>query len=64
MMHKRLYRSDNNRVWLGVLGGLGEYLNVDPTLLRVIFVIFGVFTNIVALIIYLLCAWIMPRRFN
>ncbi|CAH0417691.1 PspC domain-containing protein [Periweissella ghanensis] len=63
-MHKRLYRSDNNRVWLGVLGGLGEYLNVDPTLLRVIFVIFGVFTNIVALIIYLLCAWIMPRRFN
>lgn len=63
-MHKRLYRSDNNRVWLGVLGGLGEYLNVDPTLLRVIFVIFGVFTNIVALIIYLLCAWIMPRQFN
>lgn len=63
-MHKRLYRSESDRVWLGVLGGLGEYLNIDPTLLRVIFVVFGVFTNIVALIIYVLCALIMPKRFD
>ncbi|MCM0599025.1 PspC domain-containing protein [Periweissella fabalis] len=63
-MHKRLFRSNRDRVWLGVLGGFGEYLNVDPTLLRVIFVIFGVFANVGALIIYVLCAWLMPKQFD
>ncbi|CAH0415830.1 PspC domain-containing protein [Periweissella fabaria] len=63
-MNKRLFRSNDNRIWLGVLGGLGEYLNVDPTLLRVIFVVFGVFANVLTPIIYLLCAWLMPKRFE
>lgn len=34
---KRLYRSSTDRVIAGVCGGLGEYLNIDPVILRVLF---------------------------
>ena len=33
-MNRKLYRSNTNRMICGVCGGIGEYLNVDPTLVR------------------------------
>lgn len=36
---KRLYRSRTNRWLAGVCGGLGQYLGLDPTLIRVLFVL-------------------------
>lgn len=36
---KKLTKSANNRVVTGVLGGIGEFFNIDPTILRIIFVI-------------------------
>lgn len=33
---KRLYRSKDNRVLCGVCGGIGDYLNVDPTIIRAV----------------------------
>ncbi len=33
---KRLYRSKDNRVLCGVCGGIGDYLNVDPTIIRLL----------------------------
>lgn len=57
MGEKRLYRSNNNRVLLGICGGIGEYLNVDPVVIRLLWVIFccmggsGVLAYIVAAII-------------
>ena len=36
---KRLYRSTQNRMVAGVAGGLAEYFNVDPTLIRLLFVV-------------------------
>jgi phage shock protein C len=36
---KRLYRSNKNKVLSGVCGGIGEYLNVDPVMIRLIWVI-------------------------
>ena len=39
--YKKLYRSSQNRMICGVCGGLGEYLGIDPTVIRVLFVIFG-----------------------
>lgn len=36
---KKLYRSREDRMIAGVCGGLGEYLNVDPTLIRLVFVL-------------------------
>ena len=35
---KRLYRSTENRMFAGVCGGIAEYLDVDPTLVRLAFV--------------------------
>ena len=38
---KRLYRSRNNRIICGVCGGIGEYFNVDPTVIRLLLVLFA-----------------------
>ncbi|WP_048125962.1 MULTISPECIES: PspC domain-containing protein [unclassified Methanosarcina] len=35
---KKLYRSKKNRIIAGVCGGIGEYLDVDPTLIRLLWV--------------------------
>ena len=58
---KRLFRSDTNKVFAGVCGGLGEYFNIDPTIIRVIAVIamFGFGTGFLAYIILWL---VMPQR--
>lgn len=60
---KRLYRSDKNKVWLGVFSGLGDYLEIDPVLLRIIFILVFVFTGFVpGFVAYLLMAAIMPKK--
>lgn len=54
---KRLYRSTTNRILGGVCGGIGEYFNIDPTLVRVLFLVaslgggFGVVLYIILWII-------------
>ena len=59
---KKLYRCRWNRKVLGVLGGLGVYLNLDPTLLRVIFVALILPTGIFILpVIYLIVSVILPE---
>jgi phage shock protein PspC (stress-responsive transcriptional regulator) len=56
-MDKRLYRSKTERKIAGVCGGLGEYFNVDPVLIRLILVLlifaygFGALAYIIAWII-------------
>ena len=60
---KRLYRSEGNKVFAGVIGGLGEYFNIDPVLLRLVFILIVVFTGFVpGLIAYILTALVVPRR--
>lgn len=60
---KKLYRSIENRIWLGVFGGLGEYFNIDPTLLRLGFILVFVFTGFIpGLVFYLLAAIVMPNK--
>ncbi len=41
-MNKRLYRSRKERMVAGVCGGIGEYLNIDPTLIRLAFLLFTI----------------------
>lgn len=56
-MRKRLYRSKRNRMIGGVCGGVGEYFNVDPTFVRLLWVLLtfaygsGVLVYIIAWII-------------
>jgi phage shock protein C len=58
---KKLYKSNNNKVIGGVCGGLGEYLGIDPVILRIIAVVL-IFCHGVGLILYLI-AWIcMPKQ--
>ena len=57
---RKLYRSQTNRLVAGVCGGLGEYFNIDATLIRVLFVVFTVFGG-AGLIIYLAMWIIVPN---
>lgn len=58
---KRLIRSRDNRVIAGICGGMGEYFNVDPVVLRVIWLllILGFGTGILA---YLICWLVIPSE--
>lgn len=53
---KRLYRSRSERMLGGVCGGLGEYLNIDPTIVRIIFIFAGLLggPGVIAYIVMLL----------
>lgn len=60
MEPKRLYKSRTNRVLCGVCGGLGEYFNIDPTIIRLLFVLLG--CTMTGLVAYLIAAIIIPER--
>ena len=60
-MEKRLYRSRTDKKLAGVCGGLGEYLNMDPTIIRLIWVLISLAAGS-GLIAYLICALIIPEK--
>jgi phage shock protein PspC (stress-responsive transcriptional regulator) len=60
---KKLYRSSTNRRLFGVCGGIGEYMGVDPTVVRVIWVIAALFGTI-GVWAYLICALIIPDEIS
>ena len=60
-MAKHVYRSKVNRVFAGVLGGLGEYFEIDPVILRVIWLAITVFTGFVpGFVVYILAIFVIP----
>ena len=62
-MEKKLYRSRTDKTFAGVCGGLGKYINVDPTLVRVIYVLASlVFAGFPGLIVYIVLACIIPEE--
>ena len=63
MLQTRLTRSEENRILTGVCGGLAEYLDVDPVLVRLGFVILG-FASGIGVLIYLVLAVITPKASN
>lgn len=61
-MEKRLVRK--NKMFLGVCGGIADYMNVDPTLIRIIavaLIFFGIGSPI---LVYLIMAIVMPNEAN
>lgn len=56
---KKLYRSRNNSMISGVCGGLGQYLGVDPTIVRLVFA-FLAFYHFLGVWVYLVLAIILP----
>ena len=59
-MNKRLYRSVSNRMLSGVCGGIGEYFDIDPTLVRLAWVILTCFGG-AGIWAYIIAAIIIPR---
>ena len=58
MSEKRLYRSRESRMLCGVCGGIAEYFNIDPTLIRLLFVLFGLSGS--GILAYIIAAIIIP----
>ena len=65
-MKKRLYRSRSNKKIFGVCGGIAEYTGIDVTFIRLAVALTTIFTTqfVLAPLIYLLCAFILPKGSN
>lgn len=61
-MEKKLYKIEEGKKLDGVCGGIAEYFNVDPTLIRLIWALITVFTAGMGLVGYLAAAIILPKK--
>ncbi len=61
MYEKKLCRSEDNKIICGVCGGIAEYFNVDPTVIRVGWAIVSAFGG-AGVVAYILAAIIMPKQ--
>ena len=57
----RLYRSRENRVVAGVCGGIGKHFNIDPTIVRILWILFSLAYG-AGLLIYIICIFIIPEE--
>ncbi len=62
--YKKLVRSKVNRMLCGVCGGVGEYLNVDPTIVRLIWLLCSMASCGTGLLIYIIAAIVIPEDNN
>jgi phage shock protein C len=63
-MTKRLKRSQTNRMISGVCGGIAQYLNVDATIIRVLFAIGTVLGIGSPVLIYIILIFVMPDEYD
>jgi phage shock protein C len=60
--YRSLYRSNANRMLAGVCAGLADYMNMDPTVMRLIFVLLFFVTGPGVLLAYFIMALIVPNE--
>ena len=61
-MTKKLYRSQSDVKISGVCGGIGEYTNVDTTIIRLLWVLGTLFSGgVLGIIMYIVCALVIPQ---
>ncbi len=60
-MNNRLHKSSTNKILAGVCGGLGEYFDVDPTFVRLLFVLLTIFHGL-GILAYIILWIVMPRQ--
>ncbi len=58
---KKLYRSRKGKILAGVCGGLAEYLNLDPTIIRLAWVIFSLAYG-VGVLVYIIAWLLIPNN--
>ncbi len=61
MMKKRLYRSNSDKMLTGVCSGIGEYIDLDPTLVRLLFVLVSLAYGS-GVIAYIIAAIVIPEK--
>lgn len=60
---KKLYRSTDNKIVAGILGGIAEYLEIDPVVIRLVFVLLACITGFLpGVIFYLIALFIIPNK--
>lgn len=59
--YRRLHKSFSNKFLCGVCGGIGEYINLDPTIVRLLWVIFSLLGGS-GIIAYIIAAIIIPNE--
>ena len=58
-MEKKLYRSNTDYKIAGVCGGIARFFDIDPTIVRLAFVLFGLHAG-TGILVYFVAALIMP----
>ena len=61
MEQKKLLRSVDNRMICGVCGGIGNYFNIDPTLIRLVWVLASLSGG--GLLVYIIASIIIPEEY-
>lgn len=60
---KKIYKSKDNKVISGVIGGVGEYFDIDPVLLRLFWLLVLVLTAFIpGIIAYIIAVLIVPQK--
>jgi len=59
-MEKKLYRSDTDKMLCGVCGGIAEYFDIDPTIIRLLWAILACTGS--GIVAYIIAAVIIPKR--
>ena len=60
---KKLYRS-SNRILAGVCGGIAEYLNIDPTVVRVLYIVLSFFSAAFPGLLLYLILWLFIPNYD
>lgn len=61
-MNKRIYLSEKNRKLGGVCGGVGEYFDIDPTIVRIVWFLSIFPTSGLTLLAYFIAWIVMPKE--
>lgn len=60
---KKLYRSESNKTIAGICGGIGEYFEIDPVIIRLFWLVLTIFSGILpGLIAYFFAILLVPKR--
>ena len=60
-MQKKLYKSNTDKKIDGVCAGIGEYFDIDPTVIRLLWVLATLFVG-AGILAYIVAALVMPRK--
>lgn len=62
-MTKRLYKSRTDKMIEGVCGGIADYMHVDPTIVRLVYVLLSVFSaGFPGILVYIILAIVIPTE--